>query len=311
MVRADSATSYRYDIDRTYAGSVEASTSTPEARVRKPGDPAGNHSPAADQRLQPRSGAEGTVALPRPRPADLDARHHGPLQADRARSDLGHPPARRLHGRVLALLRPARRGDLDGLPYALFSLTALVPWTFFSNALLLGSDSLVSNSALVSKVYFPRIFMPAGMLVAGFVDLAISFVILVVDRPCLGVRSVGRRPALPVLVAIAAAARPRNQRSAFGDQRPLSRCPLRRPLRDSDVALRRRSPTRAASRRAVAHGLRHQPDGRRRRRLPLGDARNAGRAAGADRVSAVSAVLLLLAGLAYFDRVERGFADFV
>ena len=50
----------------------------------------------------------------------------------------------------------------DGLPYALFSLAALVPWTFFANALLLGSESLVSNSALVSKIYFPRIFMPAG-----------------------------------------------------------------------------------------------------------------------------------------------------
>src|SRR6476620_7293821 len=66
----------------------------------------------------------------------------------------------------------------NGLPYPLFSLAALVPWTFFSNALLLGSDSLVSNSALVSKIYFPRIFMPAGVVAAGFVDLAISLVIL-------------------------------------------------------------------------------------------------------------------------------------
>src|SRR6476469_7539372 len=64
----------------------------------------------------------------------------------------------------------------NGLPYPLFSLAALVPWTFFANALLLGSDSLVSNSALVSKIYFPRIFMPAGILVAGCVDLAISLV---------------------------------------------------------------------------------------------------------------------------------------
>ena len=61
----------------------------------------------------------------------------------------------------------------DGVPYALFSLAALVPWTFFANALLLGSESLVSNSALVSKIYFPRIFIPAGVAAAGFVDLAI------------------------------------------------------------------------------------------------------------------------------------------
>ena len=68
----------------------------------------------------------------------------------------------------------------NGLPYPLFSLAALVPWTFFSTAVLLGSDSLVSNSALVSKIYFPRIFMPAGVIVAGFVDLSISFAILMI-----------------------------------------------------------------------------------------------------------------------------------
>src|SRR6476469_5108076 len=62
----------------------------------------------------------------------------------------------------------------EGLPYPLFSLAALVPWTFFANGMLLGSDSLVANSALVSKIYFPRIFMPAGIVAAGFVDLGIS-----------------------------------------------------------------------------------------------------------------------------------------
>src|SRR3954462_12485381 len=67
----------------------------------------------------------------------------------------------------------------NGLPYPLFSLAALVPWTFFSTALMLGSDSLVSNAALVSKIYFPRIFMPGGVIFAGFVDVAISFVILI------------------------------------------------------------------------------------------------------------------------------------
>ena len=50
----------------------------------------------------------------------------------------------------------------DGLPYALFSLAALVPGPSSPTSLLLGSDSLVANSALVSKIYFPRIFMPAG-----------------------------------------------------------------------------------------------------------------------------------------------------
>jgi lipopolysaccharide transport system permease protein len=68
----------------------------------------------------------------------------------------------------------------EGVPYALFSLAALVPWTFFSNALVMGSDSLVANSALVTKVYFPRVFIPLGILVAGLLDLFVAFVILLV-----------------------------------------------------------------------------------------------------------------------------------
>ncbi len=79
-------------------------------------------------------------------------------------------------------------------PLPLFSLSALVPWTFFSTALLLGSDSLVSNSALVSKIYFPRIFMPAGVIVAGFVDLAISLRDPAGHRPRLGLRALGGDP---------------------------------------------------------------------------------------------------------------------
>ena len=60
------------------------------------------------------------------------------------RRRLGDPAAGRLHGRLLGRLRPCRRGLLRrDVPYALFSLAALVPWTFFANALLLGSESLV------------------------------------------------------------------------------------------------------------------------------------------------------------------------
>ena len=68
----------------------------------------------------------------------------------------------------------------DGLPYALFSLAGLVPWMFFANAFLLGSESLVLNQALVAKIYFPRIFMPAGVVAAGCVDFSVSLAILLV-----------------------------------------------------------------------------------------------------------------------------------
>lgn len=66
----------------------------------------------------------------------------------------------------------------DGTPYAVFSLTALVPWTFFSGALSNASASLVSNSNLITKVYFPRLLIPWAPLFAGLVDYAIGVVIV-------------------------------------------------------------------------------------------------------------------------------------
>jgi len=68
----------------------------------------------------------------------------------------------------------------ENVPYALFSLAALVPWTFFANGLLLGGSSLVNDVALVTKVYFPRLFIPLGMLLAGLVDFPLAFVVLMV-----------------------------------------------------------------------------------------------------------------------------------
>ena len=64
-------------------------------------------------------------------------------------------------------------------PYALMVLAGLLPWTFFSTALGDASLSLVTNSNLISKVYFPRLIIPTATIVVSFVDLLISFVILV------------------------------------------------------------------------------------------------------------------------------------
>ena len=67
----------------------------------------------------------------------------------------------------------------DGLPYPLFFYTALVPWTYFSTTLTLCGNSLISNSALITKVYFPRVILPASTAVAGLIDLAIGSTVLV------------------------------------------------------------------------------------------------------------------------------------
>jgi lipopolysaccharide transport system permease protein len=200
----------------------------------------------------------------------------------------------------------------DGLPYPLFSLAAMVPWTFFANALLLGSDSLVTNSALVSKIYFPRIFMPAGVVVAGFVDLGISLVILIVLVLAWGLAPSAAILALPVLIAIAAAAalgtsaalsatnaRYRDVRYVvpFAIQMWLFATPVAYP--SSLIG----EPWRTLSALNPMVGV---VEGFRWATLGSGDA-----PLDLIAVSAASAVIILVAGLAYFDRVERGFADVV
>ena len=67
----------------------------------------------------------------------------------------------------------------DGIPYPLFSLAGLIPWTFFANGLTLSSNSLVSSSNLISKVYFPRLTIPISAVLSGVVDFSISLILLV------------------------------------------------------------------------------------------------------------------------------------
>ncbi len=66
----------------------------------------------------------------------------------------------------------------DGLPYAVFSYAALVPWTFFATVLTQASNSLVMDANMLKKVYFPRLIMPTASMLAGLVDFALAFVIL-------------------------------------------------------------------------------------------------------------------------------------
>jgi lipopolysaccharide transport system permease protein len=66
----------------------------------------------------------------------------------------------------------------DDVPYALFSLAALLPWGFFSNAVQRASRSLVDNMHVISKVYFPRLVVPIAGAASGLMDFAASLVIL-------------------------------------------------------------------------------------------------------------------------------------
>jgi lipopolysaccharide transport system permease protein len=67
----------------------------------------------------------------------------------------------------------------DGVPYPIFTYAALLPWTFFNNAVTNSSNSLVGSSNLITKVYFPRMMIPGASVGAGLVDFAIAFVVFV------------------------------------------------------------------------------------------------------------------------------------
>jgi lipopolysaccharide transport system permease protein len=67
----------------------------------------------------------------------------------------------------------------DGIPYPVFSFTALLPWGLFANALNQGSRSLVAHNNMVTKIYFPRLILPMASVFSGVVDFLIAFVILI------------------------------------------------------------------------------------------------------------------------------------
>ncbi len=66
----------------------------------------------------------------------------------------------------------------NGVPYPIFTYSALLPWTYFASAVALASTSLVSNRGLVTKVYFPRILLPLAGVTVPLVDFLLAFVVL-------------------------------------------------------------------------------------------------------------------------------------
>ena len=69
--------------------------------------------------------------------------------------------------------------DSAGTPYPLFALAGLVPWTFFANTITASGNSLVGSAHLITKVYFPRLIVPAAAMAAGLVDFVLAFLLLV------------------------------------------------------------------------------------------------------------------------------------
>lgn len=83
----------------------------------------------------------------------------------------------------------------QGLPYPVFYLAAVVPWAYFSNALLAVTNIVVDNQRVITKVYFPRLILPLSAALSGLVDFCIAFIVLVIFTV-----SYGMHPSLPVLL---------------------------------------------------------------------------------------------------------------
>ena len=67
----------------------------------------------------------------------------------------------------------------EGIPYPIFSYTALVPWMYFASALAQASNSVVEHERVITKVYFPRLILPMASILSGLLDFAIAFTVLV------------------------------------------------------------------------------------------------------------------------------------
>jgi lipopolysaccharide transport system permease protein len=91
----------------------------------------------------------------------------------------------------------------DELPYPVFSLAALVPWTFFANALSQSSDSLVGSSSMIKKVYFPRLVVPMSASLAGLIDFTIAFIVLLCMMAGFGIAPTWNVVWLPAFLVLA------------------------------------------------------------------------------------------------------------
>jgi lipopolysaccharide transport system permease protein len=102
--------------------------------------------------------------------------------------------------------RIAKLPSDGGAPYPLMVFAGMVPWTFFSTGLAEASNSLIGNANLISKVYFPRLIVPTATVGVAFVDLLITFAILIAMMAWYGVAPswhVALLPAFIVLVFVA------------------------------------------------------------------------------------------------------------
>ena len=201
----------------------------------------------------------------------------------------------------------------DGIPYPIFSYTALLPWELFSKALSDASRSLVQNSNMITKIYFPRMILPlASVIWPGWWILPLRFVVLIGMMMYYHIAPTSNTIYLPLFILLALI-------TSFGTGLWLSAANV--AYRDVNYVLPISNPdvdVHYPHRLLLQHGtgsmagdLFAQSDGWSGQWLPLGTAGN--RTAGADLVDLGRRGNhpMLISGLFYFKKMERQFADLV
>jgi lipopolysaccharide transport system permease protein len=93
----------------------------------------------------------------------------------------------------------------DGVPYPIFVYTGMLPWTFFANGFNGAAGSLIGNSGLITKIYFPRLALPIAKVLSGLVDFVLAFMVLIVLMAHYGISASAAALWLPVFLLLAMA----------------------------------------------------------------------------------------------------------
>jgi len=91
----------------------------------------------------------------------------------------------------------------QGLPYPVFYLAAVVPWMYFSVALVTATNVVVEHQRMITKVFFPRLILPFSAVLSGLVDFAIGFIVLVIFTLSYGIRPTFAALLLPLFLILA------------------------------------------------------------------------------------------------------------
>ena len=200
-----------------------------------------------------------------------------------------------------------------GVPYPILIYVGMLPWQFFSSALTNAGQSVLSNAQLITKVYFPRLIVPAAAVITSFIDFCIAGVVLVGLMIWYQFWPDWRVLALPALHRHGLRHRARRRLVDHRAECEVPRLSLRRAISRSvwHVSLACVFQQRVGAG-ALSFLVRLESDGGRDRRIPLGAAWRKIRTRSRQLLAIRRVgVRLLVSGIWYFRRTERAFADLV